>query len=304
MEEFYRLNPVISSSNTSARFHGSMDNMLQFEEAEPEVGGSEMMDLIKNQISNHPLYPNLVSAYIECQKVGAPPEMASLLEEISRGNHYALGRTYSEIGANPELDEFMEAYCKTLYRYKEELSKPFDEATTFLSGIESQLNNLCKGTLTRTLDYRSDEATATSGEELSYGEVDAAALENQEFSSAGPSGDNELKEKLLRKYSGYLSNLMKEFLKKRKKGKLPKDATVALMDWWNTHYRWPYPTEEEKSRLSELTGLDQKQISNWFINQRKRHWKPAEDMRFALMDDVSSSAGRPMFFDPGDSTGR
>lgn len=69
MEEFYRLNPVISSSNTSARFHGSMDNMLQFEEAEPEVGGSEMMDLIKNQISNHPLYPNLVSAYIECQKV-------------------------------------------------------------------------------------------------------------------------------------------------------------------------------------------------------------------------------------------
>lgn len=48
-----------------------------------------------------------------------------------------------------------EAYCKALYRYKEELSRPFDEATTFLSGIESQLNNLCKGTLTRNLDYRS-----------------------------------------------------------------------------------------------------------------------------------------------------
>lgn len=47
---------------------------------------------------------------------------------------------------------------------------------------------------------------------------------------------------LLHKYSGYLTNLRKEFLKKRKKGKLPKDARTALLDWWTTHYRWPYPT--------------------------------------------------------------
>jgi hypothetical protein len=51
-----------------------------------------------------------------------------------------------------------------------------------------------------------------------------------------------VKEMLLRKYSGYLSSLMKEFLKKRKKGKLPKEAKITLMDWWSTHYRWPYPT--------------------------------------------------------------
>lgn len=43
-------------------------------------------------------------------------------------------------------------------------------------------------------------------------------------------------------------------------------------------------------QLSEMTGLDQKQINNWFINQRKRHWKPSEDMRFAIMDGVSGSA--------------
>lgn len=48
-----------------------------------------------------------------------------------------------------------ESYCEALHRYKEELSKPFDEATTFLSSIELQLSNLCKGTLTRNLDYRS-----------------------------------------------------------------------------------------------------------------------------------------------------
>lgn len=67
MEEFYRLNPVVSCSDIG--FHGPMENMLQFEAAEPEVGCSEITDLIKTQIANHPLYPNLVSAHLECQKV-------------------------------------------------------------------------------------------------------------------------------------------------------------------------------------------------------------------------------------------
>lgn len=42
--------------------------------------------------------------------------------------------------------------------------------------------------------------------------------------------------------------------------------------------------ESQKQALAESTGLDLKQINNWFINQRKRHWKPSEDMQFAVMD--------------------
>ena len=61
--------------------------------------------------------------------------------------------------------------------------------------------------------------------------------------------------------------------------------------------------EEEKMKLSEVTGLDQKQINNWFINQRKRHWKPSEDMRFALMEGVTTSASGPMYLDNGGGTG-
>ncbi|KAK9292768.1 hypothetical protein L1049_020748 [Liquidambar formosana] len=279
MEDLYRLDPVISysddivgvenfvSSSTCDQFHGPVNTLLQFEATgEVDVTGSEMSDVIKTQIANHPRYPDLVSAYIECRKVGAPPEMASILEEIGRENLPA--SSSGDIGADPELDEFMESYCEVLHRYKEELSKPFDEATTFLSNIESQLSNLCKGVLTPASatagNYQSDEAAGTSEEELSCGEVEVS--ESQESSVARP-GDQELKEMLLRKYSGYLSSLRKEFLKKRKKGKLPKDARSMLMDWWNTHYRWPYPTEDEKMRLSEVTGLDQKQINNWFINQ-------------------------------------
>eukprot|EP01018_Ginkgo_biloba_P006675 Gb_14469 [translate_table: standard] len=111
-----------------------------------------------------------------------------------------------------------------------------------------------------------------SGGEMEYQEVDPHVE------------DRELKDHLLRKYSGYLTSLKQEFLKKKKKGKLPKDARQKLLDWWNLHYKWPYPSETEKVALAESTGLDQKQINNWFINQRKRHWKPSEDMQFVVMD--------------------
>lgn len=54
--------------------------------------------------------------------------------------------------------------------------------------------------------------------------------------------DRELKTQLLRKYSGYLGSLKQEFMKKRKKGKLPKEARQQLLDWWSRHYKWPYPS--------------------------------------------------------------
>lgn len=317
MEDLYRLDdPTISCSNHDivrvtnnnfgaaaanfTDFHSPVDHHLvhQFDnQAADDHGcsGSHMFDVMKTQIATHPRYPNLVSAYIECQKVGAPPEVASLLEEIGPIS------ASTEIGADPELDDFMESYCEVLHRYKEELSKPFYEATTFLNNIESQLSNLCKGALTKTLDYRSaDEAGGTSEEELSGGEVEAS--ESQE-SLGGHRLNQDIKGMLMRKYSGYLSSLRKEFLKKRKKGKLPKDARMTLLDWWNNHYRWPYPTEEEKLKLSEITGLDQKQINNWFINQRKRHWKPSEDMQFALMDGVAGNIGGHVYLDTGVGTG-
>ncbi|BAF16460.1 homeobox protein knotted-1-like 10 [Oryza sativa Japonica Group] len=262
------------------------------------AAAADLTELMKAQIAGHPSYPSLLSAYIECRKVGAPPEVTTLLEEIGReGRGGGGGATAGgEIGLDPELDEFMETYCRVLERYKEELTRPFDEAASFLTGIHTQLASLCGGAPPPT--DNSDEMVGSSEDEPCSGDADAADF-GQEHSSR--LADHELKEMLLKKYSGCLSRLRSEFLKKRKKGKLPKDARSALMDWWNTHYRWPYPTEEDKVRLAAMTGLDPKQINNWFINQRKRHWKPSEDMRFALMEGVTggSSSGTTLYFDTG-----
>ncbi|VAH01731.1 unnamed protein product [Triticum turgidum subsp. durum] len=160
------------------------------------------------------------------------------------------------------------------------------------------LSNPC---LISIVSIMQDEMVGSSEDEPCSGDADGSDAGMQEHSSR--LADHELKEMLLKKYSGCLSRLRSEFLKKRKKGKLPKDARLALMDWWNTHYRWPYPTEEDKVRLAAMTGLDPKQINNWFINQRKRHWKPSEDMRFALMEGVTggggSSSGTTLYFDTG-----
>ncbi|RWW52538.1 hypothetical protein BHE74_00041031 [Ensete ventricosum] len=352
MEDLFSIHPgILGGGETPAV--GSASSCQGTSEASEVTGssgggGSDLTDLIKAQIANHPRYPSLLSAYIDCQKVfllvGAPPEVATLLEEIGRERYSSMGG--GEIGADPELDEFMESYCHVLVRYKEELLKPFDEAASFLNDIEMQLTKLCKGSSSaaaaaaatgnspsgkcynhclslgvkmkgRVVNELSDQSPIAkrrieimvyfavlyrikvvigSSEELCCGDLETS--EGQECGSR--LADQELKEMLLKKYSGYLSNLRKEFLKKRKKGKLPKDARLMLLDWWNTHYRWPYPTEEEKAKLAEKTGLDQKQINNWFINQRKRHWKPSDDMRYALMEGVSGgSSGTMLYFDRG-----
>lgn len=81
-----------------------------------------------------------------------------------------------------------------------------------------------------------DETGGSSEEELSGGEIEMH--DNCQRSIE----DRELKDKLMRKYSGYISTLKHEFSKKKKKGKLPKEARQTLLGWWNIHYKWPYPT--------------------------------------------------------------
>ncbi|XP_027100190.2 homeobox protein knotted-1-like 6 [Coffea eugenioides] len=227
--------------------------------------------VIKAKIASHPSYPKLLDAYIDCQKVGAPPEIAGFLDEIRRENGgFCKGDAISTcLGADPELDEFMETYYDILVKYKSDLSRPFNEATTFLNKIEMQLGNLCK-----------DDGAVSSDDELSGVETDVQDSQTK-------AEDRELKETLLRKYGNHISSLKLEFSKKKKKGKLPKEARQILLEWWNVHYKWPYPTEADKISLAESTGLDQKQINNWFINQRKRHWKPSENMQLAVMDSLS-----------------
>ncbi|CAI5467369.1 unnamed protein product [Closterium sp. Yama58-4] len=86
-----------------------------------------------------------------------------------------------------------------------------------------------------------------------------------------------VEEALLKEYGreGFRARLLgvrEEIMRKRRAGKLPGNTTQVLKAWWNEHIQWPYPTEEEKAGLMAQTGLELKQVNNWFINQRKRNW--------------------------------
>ncbi|GKV01959.1 hypothetical protein SLE2022_344750 [Rubroshorea leprosula] len=228
---------------------------------------------VKAKIMAHPHYHRLLAAYVNCQKVGAPPEVVARLEEAC-ASAAAMGPAgVGCIGEDPALDQFMEAYCEMLTKYEQELSKPFKEAMLFLQRVESQFKALTVSSQSSACGEAIDRNGSSEEEvDVNNNSIDPLAE------------DQELKGQLLRKYSGYLGSLKQEFMKKRKKGKLPKEARQQLLDWWSRHYKWPYPSESQKLALAESTGLDQKQINNWFINQRKRHWKPSEEMQFVVMD--------------------
>ncbi|PWA86824.1 homeobox protein knotted-1-like 2 [Artemisia annua] len=294
MEEMYGLTNFqqggVQQDNYQPRtMFGSGSNIQTTSSNDKQQNNNELAeeledDLLREnraKILSHPLYPKLLQVYIACQKVGAPTDIANLFDEIFKDNDFSRrSSSCSCLGDDPELDEFMETYCEVLDKYRSDLARPFDEATTFLNNMQTQLNNLCKGT---TVTYNTDESVERSEEDLiSRGETEV-------LKSNWTHEDRALKEKLLRKYSKYISSLKHEFSNKKKKGKLPKEARQVLLDWWNIHYRWPYPTEADKIALAESTGLDQKQINNWFINQRKRHWKPSENMQFAVMDTLCGS---------------
>ncbi|KAL9267704.1 Homeobox protein SBH1-like protein [Drosera capensis] len=274
---------IMPTTTTNGFFPLSQTHNLLISAAD---GGSFASDAIKAKIMAHPLYPRLLAAYVNCQKVGAPAEVVARMEEACEAMRRTAGgvAVSSYLGEDPALDQFMEAYCEMLSKYEQELTKPLKEAMIFLSTIEFQFKALTLAT-----------PSAGGGDSASGdGAHDKNASSEEDIDMIGnfidpEAEDRELKCQLLRKYSGYLGSLKQEFMKKRKKGKLPKEARQQLLDWWSRHYKWPYPSESQKLALAEATGLDQKQINNWFINQRKRHWKPSEDMQFMVMDAAAHS---------------
>ncbi|CAO3649477.1 unnamed protein product [Cunninghamella echinulata] len=71
---------------------------------------------------------------------------------------------------------------------------------------------------------------------------------------------------------------------KRRRGNLPKAVTLILKEWLSEHKKHPYPTEEEKDALAKQTGLTLNQISNWFINARRRILQPMLEQEDAPFD--------------------
>eukprot|EP00267_Zea_mays_P054393 XP_020407626.1 homeotic protein knotted-1-like [Zea mays] len=95
-------------------------------------------------VVSHPRYYSLLTAYLECNKVGAPPEVSARLTEIAQEVEARQRMALDGLAAatKPELDQFMEAYHEMLVKSREELTRPLQEAMEFMRRVESQLNSL------------------------------------------------------------------------------------------------------------------------------------------------------------------
>jgi hypothetical protein len=64
---------------------------------------------------------------------------------------------------------------------------------------------------------------------------------------------------------------------------LPQETVDYLKAWMMPpkHISHPYPREQEKAEIMAETGIEPKQLTNWFVNNRKRYWKPRVEAKLA-----------------------
>jgi hypothetical protein len=80
----------------------------------------------------------------------------------------------------------------------------------------------------------------------------------------------------------------------RKSSSLPTESVEYLKAWMMSpeHIAHPYPTEQEKAQIMADTGIELKQLTNWFVNNRKRYWKPRVEARIHQQSHVAAAVAQ------------
>ncbi|KAK6942228.1 KNOX2 [Dillenia turbinata] len=246
---------------------------------------------LKTEILTHPLYEQLLSAHVACLRIATPVDQLPRIDAQLAQSQQVVAK-YSVFGGHnhnlddKELDQFMTHYVLLLCSFKEQLQQHVRvhamEAVMACWDLEQSLQSLTgvspgEGTGATMSDDEDDQVDSDAN--LFDGSLDGP--DSMGFGPLIPSETErslmervrqELKHELKNGYKDKIVDIREEILRKRRAGKLPGDTTSLLKAWWQSHSKWPYPTEEDKARLVLETGLQLKQINNWFINQRKRNW--------------------------------
>ncbi|XP_028060450.1 homeobox protein HD1-like [Camellia sinensis] len=260
---------------------------------------------LKAEIATHPLYDQLLAAHVACLRVATPIDQLPLIDaQLSQSQHLLRSYASQHHHHNPplspherqELDNFLAQYMFVLCSFKEQLQQHVRvhavEAVMACREIEQNLQVLTGITLGEgtgatmsddedelQMDFSLDQ-TVAEGHDMMMGFGPLLPTESER--SLMERVRQELKIELKQGFRSRIEDVREEILRKRRAGKLPGDTTSVLKNWWQQHAKWPYPTEDDKAKLVEETGLQLKQINNWFINQRKRNWHSNSQSATAL----------------------
>uniref|UniRef100_A0ACD5TTW3 Uncharacterized protein n=1 Tax=Avena sativa TaxID=4498 RepID=A0ACD5TTW3_AVESA len=254
---------------------------------------AEERQLLKGEMAVHPLCEQLVAAHVGCLRVATPIDHLPLIDaQLTQSSgllhsYAAHHRPFLSPHDKQELDSFLAQYLMLLCSFREQLQQHVRvhavEAVMACREIEQSLQDLTGASL-----EEGTRATMSEDEDEGPPIMEAAAMEmssnGHDMMGFGPLVPTdterslmervrqELKIELKQGFKSRIGDVREEILRKRRAGKLPGDTTTILKQWWQEHAKWPYPTEDDKAKLVEETGLQLKQINNWFINQRKRNW--------------------------------
>ncbi|CAH9117217.1 unnamed protein product [Cuscuta europaea] len=256
---------------------------------------------LKAEIATHPLCEQLVAAHVSCLRVATPIDQLPLIDAQLSESHnllrsYALHHspTLSPL-ERQELDNFLSQYLLVLCTFKEQVEQHVRvdavEAVMACREIEHNLLSLTGVSLGEgtgatmsddedelQMDFSFDQTGNEGNDLMGFGPL----LPTESERSLMERVRQELKIELKQGFRSRIEDVREEILRKRRAGKLPGDTTTVLKTWWQQHSKWPYPTEDDKAKLVEETGLQLKQINNWFINQRKRNWHSSSQSMTSL----------------------
>ncbi|KAH6813816.1 homeobox knotted-like protein [Perilla frutescens var. frutescens] len=193
-----------------------------------------------------------------------------------------------------ELDSLLAQYLLVLCSFREKLHQHVRvdvvEAAIGCREIEHNLQSLIGVTLgegsgaTMSDDDKDEQQTDSSLDQTTgFDELDLTGslgplLPSETERNLMERVRQELKIELKQGFKSRIGEVREDILRKRRVGKLLDDTTTVLKNWWQQQSKWPYPTEDDKAKLVEETGLQLKQINNWFINQRKHKWQNSNSL--------------------------
>ncbi|MCO5604361.1 hypothetical protein L7F22_058526 [Adiantum nelumboides] len=318
----------IESKNDPGPFSNSLGDQRKAVALEQNVVSASTL---RAQVVAHPLFEHLLAAHFACLRMGTPavPEQwlgaggaearfALMSKQQLEAKYLQLLAGYAPPTHEKEhLDHFMLSLILLLQTFREQLREHMHlhsaDAITGYTEIKDAFIRLTGDT--SLIDTLAISTTNTMSDADSMAEDDdmddeaAAAVDAFDHLAMQYEDDMhmmmmngllaiimECVYKMLQDYRSKLWDVREEIMRKRRAGKLPGSTTSHLRHWWDAHSKWPYPTEEEKQRLGCETGLELKQINNWFINQRKRNWTTNPALERVELDHIPSLCAKPISF--------